>query len=195
MTAPGWYADARDPHSLRWWNGTEWVDHVVPPVVQPPEIQRPMLPKDQSVVNPYIWLIAVLPFLPGLLMLTWHIEVRTYTRNGALTLDPATIFSTGYFLIWCGLVSTYCSTVMLALFDTRRLVRSGVVRPFHWAWSFLGGVPYVIGRAVVIHKVAPRRGLWPLVVILAAWGLYYVAGTIKILDFMGTAAGELGYPA
>ena len=73
-----------------------------------------MLPKDASVVNPYIWIIACLPFLPGVLMLTWHLEVRTYTRNGTLTLDPATIFSTGYFLIWGGLVFTYCSTVVLA---------------------------------------------------------------------------------
>ncbi|MNI44780.1 hypothetical protein D3C73_991730 [compost metagenome] len=154
-----------------------------------------MLRQGQSVMNPYIWLIAVLPFLPGLLMLTWHIEIRTYTRNGTLTLDPATIISTGYFLIWGGLVFTYCSTVVLALLDTRRLLRTGVVRPFHWAWSFLGGIPYVIGRSVVIHKVAPRRGLWPLVVILAAWGLYFVAGTIKALDFMGAALRELGYPA
>lgn len=191
--APGWYPDARDPHSLRWWNGTEWVDHVVPPVILPPEVQRPMLRRDQNVVNPYIWLIAVLPFLPGLLMLTWHIEVRTYTRNGTLTLDPATIFSTGYFLIWCGLVSTYCATVVLALFDTRRLARSGVVRPFHWAWSFLGGVPYVIGRAVVIHKVAPRKGLWPIAAIVAGWGLYFVAGIAKTLPFMQSVFYELGY--
>ena len=195
MTAPGWYPDARDPHSLRWWNGTEWVDHVGPPVAAGPANRRPMLPKDASVVNPYIWIIACLPFLPGVLMLTWHLEVRTYTRNGTLTLDPATIFSTGYFLIWGGLVFTYCSTVVLARFDTRRLVQSDVVRPFHWAWSFLGGIPYVIGRIVVTHKVAPRRGLWPLVVIFSAWGLYYVAGTIKSLAFMRAAFDQLGYPA
>jgi predicted membrane channel-forming protein YqfA (hemolysin III family) len=84
--------------------------------------------------------------------------------------------------------------VLLAALDYRWLARRGVVRPFTWAWSFLGGVPYVIGRAVILHKVAPRRGLWHIAVIVAAWGLYLVAGAVKSLSFMQAVFSELGYP-
>lgn len=52
-------------------------------------------------------------------------------------------------------------SVLLAYLDWRRLRRQGVVRPFHWAWGFLIGF-YIIGRSVVVRKVAPGRGLEPL---------------------------------
>ncbi|UKA48902.1 DUF2510 domain-containing protein [Arthrobacter sp. FW305-123] len=127
-------------------------------------------------------------------MLTWNLEVRTYTTaSGTTTLAPASMLNLGYVLVWSGLLLTYFATVVLAVLDTRRLLTLGVIRPFHWAWSFLGGVPYVIGRAVVLHKVAPRRGLWPLIVILVGWGIYYVAGSIKTVAFMQAVFSELGY--
>ncbi|MCD4850985.1 DUF2510 domain-containing protein [Arthrobacter sp. AK01] len=160
----------------------------------PPETPRPLLPTDQAVGNPFVWLLACLPFGVGTLMLSWNPEVHAYiASSGYLSIDPTYIFTAAYFAIMIGLILTYGATVVLAVFDYRWLVHRGVVRPFNWAWSFLGGVPYVIGRAVVIHKVAPRRGLWPIAVIVAAWGLYIVAGFAKALPFMQSVFYELGY--
>ncbi|UKE98278.1 DUF2510 domain-containing protein [Paenarthrobacter nicotinovorans] len=193
--APGWYPDPADPRCLRWWNGTGWTDRVGPPAFQPTPAQRPLLGKDQGVENPFVWLIACLPFGLGALMLSWSVEVRPYINSsGYASIDPGYVFSTTYFLILIALAVTYCATVLLAAFDYRWLARRGVVRPFPWAWSFLGGVPYVIGRAVILHKVGPRRGRWPIAVIVAAWGLYLVAGALKSLSFMQAVFSELGYP-
>lgn len=193
-TAPGWYPDPIDPRHLRWWNGTCWTGNAGPPVIQPTTAQRPLLAKDQAVGNPFIWLLACLPFGVGTLMLSWNPEVHAYiASSGYLSIDPTYIFTAAYFAIMIGLVLTYGATVVLAVFDYRWLSRKGVVRPFSWAWSFLGGVPYVIGRAVVIHKVAPRRGLWPIAAIVAGWGLYFVAGFAKVLPFMQSVFHELGY--
>ncbi|SEI42585.1 hypothetical protein SAMN04487917_101212 [Arthrobacter sp. yr096] len=84
----------------------------------PPDTPRPLLATDQAVGNPFIWLLACLPFGVGSLMVSWNPEV---------------------------------------------------------------------------HKVAPRRGLWPIAVIVAAWGLYIVAGVAKALPFMQSVFYELGY--
>jgi hypothetical protein len=50
-------------------------------------------------------------------------------------------------------------TIVLAIIDQRTLKRSGVDRPFHWAWSFFTivnlSLVYVAGRAVI----AKRNGL------------------------------------
>jgi hypothetical protein len=48
--------------------------------------------------------------------------------------------------------------------DWRRLRNAGVVRPFHWAWIFLGPTVYVIGRTVVLRKVTRNRVLAPMIV-------------------------------
>ncbi|MEI2278581.1 DUF2510 domain-containing protein [Paenarthrobacter ilicis] len=166
--APGWY----------------------PPQVTP----RPMLAEEQAVGNAFIWLLSCLPFGVGILMLTWNPEVHTYIAStGYLSIDRTYIFTASYFATVIGLLLTYGATVVLAVFDYRWLSRKGVVRPFSWAWSFAGGVPYVIGRAVIIHKVAPRRGLWPIAVIVSGWGLYFVAGFAKMLPFMQSVFYELGY--
>ncbi|WP_306765476.1 DUF2510 domain-containing protein [Paenarthrobacter nicotinovorans] len=92
--APGWYPDPADPRCLRWWNGTGWTDRVGPPAFQPTPTQRPLLGKDQGVENPFIWVIACLPFGVGAMMLTWSVEVRPYINsNGYASIDPGYVFS------------------------------------------------------------------------------------------------------
>ena len=63
--------------------------------------------------------------------------------------------------------------------DYRELGRRGVDRPFHWAWSFLSSAVYVIGRGVIVRRVAPRRGLVPIWVMIAVTGVsLIITGTL-----------------
>ncbi|MFJ5954557.1 DUF2510 domain-containing protein [Paenarthrobacter sp. NPDC092416] len=192
-TAPGWYADPVDPRYFRWWDGVAWTGHVGPPTWQLMAAQPGPLSKETPVYNSFIWIIACLPFLPAVLLLTWNPEIRFYTSEGINVPDPDSIFTVGYYLIIGGAAFVYGATVLLASLDYKRLVHAGVVRPFHWGWAFLGGVPYVMGRAVTVYKVAPRRGLWPLGVIVAGWVLYYVVGFVKSLDMMQSMFSQMGY--
>ncbi|GAA3317315.1 hypothetical protein [Arthrobacter ramosus] len=63
---------------------------------------------------------------------------------------------------------SFGATGVLGYLDWRKLRGVGVVRPFHWIWAFLPTV-YVIGRTTVIRKVAPRRGLAPVWVLIASF--------------------------
>jgi hypothetical protein len=79
---------------------------------------------------------------------------------------------------------TYGASVLLAYFDSERLKRDGVVRPFHWAWSFLSGTVYVIGRSVIVAKVAPGRGLVPIWVLIGVIFLSIVLTSFKMSSLM-----------
>ncbi|MFI2565676.1 DUF2510 domain-containing protein [Paenarthrobacter sp. NPDC018779] len=193
--APGWYADPADPRYNRWWDGSAWTAHVGPPASQL-LAQRPLIGPDAPVYNVFIWLMAVLPLLPAIALLTWNPDLRFYTTSrGGLAPDPASIFTVGYFLAAGSLVLVYVVSVVLAFFDHRRLLRAGVVRPFHWAWAFIymGGVVYVIGRAIIVNKVARGRGWWPLGVLAAGWLLYIVGGYVKGILWMQSIVSGIGY--
>ena len=75
-------------------------------------------------------------------------------------------------------------SVVFAYLDWQRLGRSGVVRPFHWAWSFLGGIIYVVGRSVIVHKVAQGRGLGQVWIATGTNALFSVGITLKMAEFM-----------
>lgn len=164
------------------------------PPASPLLAQRPLISQETPVYNPYIWLIAGLPLLIVVLMLLWNPELRFYTTSrGTTSLDPFSLFGLGYYLLLGSILLVYLVSVVLACLDYRRLGRSGVVRPFHWAWAFLGGAPYVIGRAVMVNKVAPGRGWWPVGVIIAGWALYTVVGSWKSMTWMQSIFSQMGY--
>jgi hypothetical protein len=89
-----------------------------------------------------------------------------------------------YFLLVFSGFLTYGASVLLAYFDSERLKRDGVVRPFHWAWSFLSGTVYVIGRSVIVAKVAPGRGLVPIWVLIGVIFLSIVLTSFKVSSLM-----------
>ncbi|GAC1484419.1 MAG: hypothetical protein NVS1B16_13830 [Pseudarthrobacter sp.] len=76
--------------------------------------------------------------------------------------------------------------MLLAYFDSERLRRDGVVRPFHWAWSFLSSAVYVIGRSVIMSKVARGRGLAPIWVLIGVVVLNIVVANIKMSALMSS---------
>ena len=82
------------------------------------------------------------------------------------------------------------AVIVFSWLDYRELLRRGVERPFHWAWSFLG-VVYPIGRSVIVRGVAPGRGLAPIWVTIGVYALTLVVSTIWAIriatEIIGTA--------
>lgn len=200
---PGWYPDPAGTGRLRWWDGSAWTDqHSTPPqqgayagqyanapyANVPAAVQRPFISRDAPVYNPLIWAITLLPLLSTLLMLLWNPELRFITlgRQQTPTLDPFSIFSPAYFMLVFSGFLAYAASVLLAYFDSERLKRFGVVRPFHWAWSFLSSGVYVIGRSVITSKVARGRGLVPIWVLIGVFVLNIVVTNIKMSALMSS---------
>jgi hypothetical protein len=79
--------------------------------------------------------------------------------------------------------------VVASWLDYRELVRRGVERPFHWAWSFLS-VVYPIGRSVVVRGVAGGRGLAPIWVTIAAYVVGLALSLIWVIRLVAEILGS-----
>ena len=196
----GWYADTTTPGLMRWWDGAGWTEHTAPaaPAAAPYGMvpQRPLLPADRPVYSPFIWLIVLLPLVSLALLFTWQPNLQFVTgAAGTPTIDPLSIYTPGYFVIlaagWIG----YGLTVFFAYRDVVWLKRQGVVRPFHWAWTFLYSPVYVIGRSVIVFRVAAPRGrapIWAFIgvlvlsfVIAIAWSVSWTTQLVTQLPAIG----------
>ncbi|MDQ0680423.1 hypothetical protein QFZ30_003805 [Arthrobacter pascens] len=206
--SPGWYPDPAGTGRLRWWDGAVWTDQFSAPYApayapgqQGPgpyapasyTPERPRISSETPVYNPMIWIITLLPLLSVVLLLLWNPEFRLITigSRNRTTIDPASIFTPAYFLLVFSGFATYAVSVLLAYFDSERLKRDGVVRPFHWAWSFLSGTVYVVGRSVIVRKVAPDRGLVPVWVLIGVIVLSIVVSTIKMSATMASMISSI----
>jgi len=196
LPAPGWYADPAGSGSLRWWDGTAWTGHLSAGHPGAPAAQyrpgRPQISPSTPVYNPFIWLIATLPIIPLISLAFWNPVLRTRTTGlrRVQTMDPASILTLPYLLaLGTGLI-IYAVSAVLAYLDWQKLRRDGVVRPFHWAWVFLSRELYVIGRSVVVHEAAPRRGLAPIWVTLGMIVLTAALIGIKVSTLVTAVAGH-----
>jgi hypothetical protein len=146
------------------------------------------------VYNPFIWALVLLPLVSILLVLTWHPEFRMITtRQGATTIDPMSLYTPGYFLLQASGFIVYGVSVLMAFLDYRRLARSGVVRPFHWAWCFLSPAVYVIGRTVIVRKVAPGRGMGPVWALIGTFVVSLIVAGIWLSTMMQSLYNQIGY--
>lgn len=150
--------------------------------------QRPSISRDTPVYSALIWVITLLPLLSTLLLLFWTPEFRfiSFGRQQTPALDPWPVFTPTYFMLLFSGFGAYVASVLLAYFDSERLKRSGVIRPFHWAWSFLSSGVYVVGRSVIVSKVARGRGLVPVWVLIGVVLLNIVVTNIKMSALMST---------
>lgn len=154
--------------------------------MQLPRDIRPQLDASVPVYTVFIWIIVLLPLLgiPLGYAYTPTFTVEKIGPDHLRTINPASIYTVGYFVnVLIGLVF-YGLTVLLAFLDRRELIRRGMVRPFHWAWAFLYSPVYVIGRSVIVHRVAPRRGLWVVWVYIAVLVIGFVTGGIRSIDLL-----------
>lgn len=148
--------------------GPQTVHYSAPPA-------RPQLAPGVSTSTPWIWVIVLLPMVS--LGSIWLMDPIRFMPSPA-ELDsaafmPLRIWTDPAMLLVAGLSYLAAAlTIVAAFLDYRALQRIGVVRPFHWAWSFatllVSSLVYVIGRTVIVGKVTPGRGgapLWVAIVV------------------------------
>jgi hypothetical protein len=197
---PGWYPDPAGSGRLQWWNGGAWTGQFSGPQSQPvaqahgprPVEPRKPLSDRAPLYNAYIWTIVVLPLVPVILLMFWNpvLRLRTVGARQVQTVDPASIFTAPYFLMLASSFLVYGICAFLAYLDWDKLRQDGVIRPFHWAWVFLSQAVYVVGRSVIVHEVAPRRGLAPVWATIGVTVIAVVLVGLKMSDLVATMANQ-----
>jgi hypothetical protein len=150
-----WYPDPSGGPNQRWWDGTQWTDHVSGPATAAVALKAP----EGTVTNTvWIWLIIVLPILPmlGLLTIDWRslfdVEYTSLDSAKLMTSQLAFFLSPGYLGAIIGGWVVYALNAFFAYRDWKFLQAAGVPKPFHFAWVFLSSFVYTIGRAVVVKR-------------------------------------------
>lgn len=142
-----------------------------------------------------IWLVALVPLANVLLGLAWKptLSYRTLGSGSQQIrmLELNSVFTPMYFLVLVTGWIAYALCVWFACLDWKKLAAEGVVRPFHWGWAFLLPAVYVIGRSVVVHKVARPLGLAPVWAVVAAAVLGVVVAGIKVAEMLPAAANSI----
>lgn len=151
---------------------------------------RPEISRQTPVYNPFIWLVTLLPVITLIILMIWNpvFHLRYVGARRVPTLDPSA-FSVPYFLLIVSGWLIFGVSVLLSYLDWQKLQRDGVVRPFHWAWAFLGAGVYVVGRSVIVHKVAPQRGLAPVWALIGLAALSFILVAIKASMIASSIAG------
>lgn len=220
-TPPGWYDDPAGAAQLRWWDGTQWTEHVharadaaasaatapgvaaqpaaaapaYAPGVVPPAVP-PKVAAGTPVYNVFIWTIVLLPLLS--IIVLGFFDLRGYMLRSMLIggntpssmASMSMLFDPLYLLMMVLGWATYAGTVVLAYFDWRALGRAGFVAPFHWAWSFLSGTVYVIGRSVIVRRRA-GHGLAPIWVLIGVVLVGVIVGTVKLVGAISAVVATL----
>lgn len=183
LPAPGWYLDPGSGRR-RWWNGIAWAREV--DSGEAGYATRSTHVPSSASVNPWpIWVLVLLPVAAVLPLLT--VDFAAYFRDVLVAgrSQSAVSVPPGYLAAQLLDLLAYPLTVLLAYLDTRALKRIGVIRPFHWAWAFLG-IVYIIGRAVVLKRRV-GRGTSPL------W--LYLLVSVGVGVFVGFTMGNAAVQA
>lgn len=184
----GWYPSAPGSPELRWWDGTQWTNHSHTLGVD--SGQALTAPAGTSSNTVWIWIFALLPLvqlaeiplIATLYARIFSVDLRNPTALMAAEYAPGS----GYWAIQGIGVLLYAIYVVLGLLDYRSLRSRGVPRPFHWAWSFLSAIVYMIGRTVVVRR-RTGSGLAPLWVNIASL-LVAIISSIAVLAPIVAAA-------
>jgi len=202
-TPPGWYPDPWNPSSQRFWDGAQWTHRVSGG--SPQRVVRPRLAENAPIYGPFIWVIALLPLVSGITIWFLHFDfapLAAYIREaqaaqqlGLPTPQPPftgmSLLGPAYWVTSVCNFLGYAAAVVLSYFDQRRLERIGVVRPFSWAWAFLTAGVYVIGRSVIVRRVASPRGLTPIWVFIGSYVVTLISAMVWTIAFVGQLATEL----
>ena len=154
--------------------------------------QRARVADETPVYGPFIWVVALLPLVGAIMIWFIHIDVhplvefarqmQAYDDAGGVgplpELHIGQIFGAGYWVAILLSPLVWVAGVVFSYLDWARLNSVGVERPFHWAWAFLTPLVYVIGRSVIVRRVAAPRGLVPIWVLLAVYAVGIVSSSI-----------------
>ena len=104
--------------------------------------------------------------------------------------------SPGYLIAVFGGFIIYGLNAFFAYRDYTYLASVGIVRPFHWAWTFLSSPVYVIGRSVVVGRRTGGLGKAPMWVSIGAMALSFVVTiimTIQMFSAMTESISNLDF--
>ena len=182
---PGWYPDQNAPGQQRWWDGTQWTEHVQAPYSAAAATAALKAPEGTKTGTVWIWLIVLLPLLglSSFFLIDWadYIDSTMATSlSGSYTgyADSLALYtSPGYIISQLSGFVLYGLTVVFAALDVRELKKRGVQQPFHWAFAFLTSIVYVIGRSVVVKR-RTGGGLAPLWVYIVETVVIFIASII-----------------
>jgi hypothetical protein len=191
ITPAGWYPDPRGISTHRWWDGTQWTEHVPQPYDLAQSLEAP---SDAKPYTPYIWLVALLPLLSyiGLALFDWAGYFRA-----SMSLDLDLLASVGIqYAILIGVswvVGAACW--LFAYLDWRQLKQREIPRPFHFAWVFLAPGVYSIGRSVIVRR-RTGVGIAPMWVTIAVLVFGLVLSFVVVIAATLSAVSELStsYP-
>jgi Protein of unknown function (DUF2510) len=215
VAPPGWYPAPDGTGGQRWWDGTQWTQYaspLAPPPVPPHvatqqygqqvaphqlaphqlapygEVAQPRVPEGTPVDTAWIWLIVALPLLSivpllfrdfeGYLVQSMNDPSDPMAQLGLYT-DPAYLSAVA--LGWL----SYGLSVWFSYLDAAALRRLGYPRRFHWAWSFLWSLVYVIGRSVVVKRQA-GRGSAPMWVAIALTVALFVGSLVWVFSIVAS---------
>jgi hypothetical protein len=172
----GWYPEPDGTDGQRWWDGTRWTEYSTP-LAAPPYVPydagnagAARVPAGTPTSTVWVWLVVVLPILAYVPFFLIDFEgylLRSVTDPMAqfeMYLDP--MYLGGIVSSWV----VYGLSVWFAYLDTKELGRRGFARQFHWAWTFLASLVYVIGRSVVVRRQAGRGAapMWVAILLSVA---------------------------
>lgn len=154
----GWYPDPATPGRGRYWNGIAWTDLSHVPGQPFPAGAEPKAAPGTDGATVWIWLIVFLPVLPLVLQLfvPWRsmFAIDPTAPDAYSGLSGIVGFSLSP-LLWISTIlgyAVYGLSVFFAFRDVKELTTRGVPKPFHWAFAFIGGAVYAIGRSVIAAR-------------------------------------------
>ncbi|MFT3797037.1 DUF2510 domain-containing protein [Microbacterium sp.] len=221
----GWYPDPSDPSRARWWDGAAWAEPSphAPAVPAAPSAPAGYAPGGYAAASAYtpappvpqaplqtgiathtvwIWLAIVASTLPlfSVFLLDWDTYLQVAMADAAgRDVDAAQVapFVVQSLVLGVAGWGLFAASIVFSWLDWRELGRRGVVRPFHWAWSFfvlsqvtLLGV-YVIGRSVVLKRRTGDGGWAALWVWIGVTVVGFVVLTIWTVQFVSVVLQEL----
>jgi hypothetical protein len=124
--------------------------------------QEAQVPASTPTGTVWVWLLIFLPVVSIVPLFFW--DVRGYfersitdpSGSASMMLDPWYLALT--LLGW----ASYGVGVWFSYLDYAALGRLGYRRRFHWAWTFLSSLVYVIGRCIFVRRQADGRGAAPM---------------------------------
>ena len=194
----GWYPDPQIAGQGRYWDGSAWTEYVHAPGQPFPAGPPLRAPEGTDPNTPWVWLIVGIQVLPMLflLLVPWGSMFAFDVRDpyASSTASLALFASPFYWLAALSGWVVYGLSAFFAYRDHAELVRRGVPKPFHWAFVFIGGVVYVIGRSVVAHRRTGRGHvtLWAEIAIIVLNVIVFVVIMVIVFSGMAGLFSQLG---
>ena len=196
----GWYPDDTNYGQQRWWDGNQWTAQVAAPY-QAGTGSALQAPEGTSPSTPQIWLIVAIyaaTIVAGVaypLTIDWdgYLQSAISDPSGLSTLGY--IFTIPYFAVLFLSFFGWLGSVALAYFDGKALEARGVMRPFHWAFTFIpsyGPLIYLIGRSVVARR-RTGTGIAPMWVAIALTVLGFILGFVAAVVMFNSMLGGFAY--